>query len=300
MHVVIIGASGFLGRHVVRRLLSVGMQVTSVDLYEPATKEEKEFFVVADVFRDKDLAKRIEEHARIDAVVWLAATIRHISSVDERAIEDMNIMIEAPLRFLRTLKHLPSEVVYVSSIQVYGRPLYLPIDEGHPTHPLRTYGAAKLCAEHMLEIASRKYGIAASFLRVAFVYGPGQHRENVLPEFIDAVRNGKPPVVHGSGLGKRDDIYVGDVARAIELSIAKKASGVFNIASGHCHTTLDVARTVCRQASSELEPVFDRETTVWMDRCFVVDKARDVFGFEAATTFEEGVKLTWEASCNAL
>lgn len=296
MNVVIIGGAGFIGRHVVRRLLQAGMRVTSIDRQKPLVEQAGERVLVAELLNTEDLERVAKECGPTDAVVWLAASIRHINVVDERAAEDVSIMVEAPLRFLRLLQSMPSSLVYLSSIQVYGRPLYLPVDEDHPVNPFRVYGVAKLCAEHMLAIAAKKHNVVASFHRIAFVYGPGQHADNILPKFVQAVQERKSPVIHGDGGDKRDDIYVEDVARAVELSILKQANGVFNIASGQCHTILDVAKAVCRLSPHNIEPKFDATPSTWIDRCFTVDKAKRSFGFEATTPFETGIRAMWEFS----
>src|SRR5439155_17902444 len=115
---------------------------------------------------------------------------------DESAHENVRVMVEAPLQFLRELDPAPTALVYLSSIEVYGRPRYLPVDENHLTEPFTAYGVAKLCGEQFLAIAGAGRGTAVARLRVAFVYGPGQHEGNVIPRFLAAARRGEAPVVH--------------------------------------------------------------------------------------------------------
>ncbi len=295
MRVAVIGGSGFIGRHTVHRLVDAHMDVLSIDRSTPSSTLGEQT-IIADVSNTAEVERVAIESGTLDAVVWLAASIRHISIVDERALEDNVVMVEAPLRFLRTLSTAPSALVYMSSIQVYGKPEYLPIDEGHPTNPFRTYGVSKLLAEHMLAIASLKRGIAASFHRVAFAYGPGQHTNDALSRFIEKAKQGSPPTVFGNGTDKRDDIYVADIARAVELAILSRARGTFNIASGQCHTILDVAKEVCALSSERLEPTIDDTPSTWIDRCFTNEKAREAFDFEAQTKFSDGVRRMWDAA----
>lgn len=300
MRIAVIGAAGFVGRHTVKQLCTMGAHVISIDRQTPAHVLEKETVLIADFLTEKDIFLAADGVGYVDAVVWLAASIRHISSVDERSIEDIRLMVDAPLKFLQLLPRQPSALVYLSSIQVYGNPLYLPIDEIHPTNPVRTYGVAKLYAEEVLTLYAKKCGMQASFLRAAFIYGPGQHPSNVLPHFIQAVKEGRRPIVFGTGADVRDDIYVGDVARAIELAVTTHANGVWNIASGNPHTILDVAKKVCALASNTIEPEIRPGISKWVNRFFTTTQARDALGFEPTTSFDKGIKAMWDSSTYSL
>lgn len=295
MRVAIVGSAGFIGQHVTRHLTTAGMEIIAIDRVPSDPKEDTNLSITADMTLSDDITRAAQDSGHVDAVVWLAAAIRHISTVDERSLEDISLMVNAPLQFLHSLRHAPSTLVYLSSIQVYGKPQYLPIDEKHPTNPFRTYGVAKLFAEHMLAIYSKKHGIAASFHRLAFVYGPGQHPDNILPRFIRDAKEGRSPILHGDGGDKRDDIYIDDVVRAVELAITHNAIGAYNIASGTCHTILDVARTVCEVSDTNLTPTFTPTPSTWIDRCFTNDKAKKEFGFFPKIDFTQGVKQSWKS-----
>jgi nucleoside-diphosphate-sugar epimerase len=232
---------------------------------------------------------------RLDGVVWLAASIRQRTGVDATAQEDLALMVEAPMRLLRALSPAPASLVYMSSVQVYGRPVRLPVDEDHPKDPFTAYGVAKLYAERALDIAGSRRGTAVASLRAAFIYGPGQHPNNVLPRFLAAVRRGEAPVVHGDGADVRDDIHVGDVARGVEMALLRRARGAFNLASGRPHTIGDVARAVCALGPPGLAPRHEEVPSGWVDRWYLADRARDAFGFAAEVPFESAVRAMWDA-----
>jgi len=295
VRVAAVGGAGFIGRHLVRRLIDAGHDVVTIDLRAPADPLPGEILVQRDLLAEDGPESAAASSGSPQAVAWLAASIRH-HGVDETAAEDVRLMVEAPLRFLAALRPSPSAIVYLSSIQVYGAPRRLPVDEDHPTDPFTAYGVAKLCAEQYLKIWSRGRGASMAALRVAFAYGPGQHPTNAIPHFIESLRRGEPPVVLGDGRGVRDDIYVGDVARAVEIAIAHRADGVFNIASGRPHTLLQVAETVCRAGGSSIRPRLDPTPSGWIDRWFEVDRARRLLAFEAATPFDEGIRAMWGAA----
>lgn len=295
MKFVVVGGAGFVGRHVVRRLTCAGAEVITWDRAQPASLFPGETFRAVDVLDAELRAAEARRAGRVDGVAWLAAAIRHRLGVDETAEADLKLMVEAPLALLRALDPPPASFVNISSIQVYGRPLRLPIDEDHPKDPFTAYGVAKLYAEQVLDIAGQARGTQVASLRVAFIYGPGQHGANVLPRFLASLRRGVPPTIFGSGDDIRDDIYVDDVARAVELALIHKARGCFNIATGKPHTLRDVALAVCALGPTGTAPSYQDQPKTWVDRYYRVDRARAAFGFSADTPFAEGLRAMWES-----
>ncbi|RJQ56209.1 MAG: NAD(P)-dependent oxidoreductase [Nitrospiraceae bacterium] len=295
MKAVVTGSSGFLGRHVVRQLLDSGMEVVSFDLRPPEGGPfNGEQFHERNLLDRQDLDKAIREAGPMHVLVWLAAHITQQRESDSFAHSDIDLMVRAPLEFLDRLPDAPDSVVHISSIEVYGRPRNLPVDESHPTDPFTLYGVAKLCAEHFLRIACEKRGVKLCNLRLAFIYGPGQHRRNVIPLFMDCVKQGKRPVIHGTGAEIRDDIFVKDIAVAIEQVIRKGAEGVFNISSGRPHTLKDVADAVCALSCRPIQPEILYRESSWVDRWYTIDRARKAFGFDPKTDFPDGLKLMWD------
>jgi len=295
MLIAAVGGAGFVGRHLARCLHEAGHDSISVDRRPVTSPFGRERSTLIDLLDARGPEEAARACGAVDAVVWLAAVIRQRTGVDESAAEDLRLMVEAPLRFLRALERPPVSFVYLSSIQVYGRPLRLPVDEAHPADPFISYGVAKLCAERYLGVACAARGIPLACLRLGFVYGPGQHPANAIPRFFDGLRRGEAPVLRGDGRGIRDDIYAGDVAEAILKAIQRRASGAFNIATGRPHTLMDVAEAACRVAGGGLAPIRDPADSGWVDRWYDVGAARRLLGFEAGTMLDEGLRRMWEA-----
>jgi UDP-glucose 4-epimerase len=291
--IAVVGGSGFVGRRTVAHLSAAGSEVVTVDARAPAVPVGKETVIIAELDDERAVVAAARECGPLDALVWLAGVIASPPITDERAITDFTVMVEAPINFLDALPGLPRSLVYASSIEVYGSPQALPVGEEHPTNPTSVYGAAKLAAEHYLRISLHNTAAAFAGLRLAFIYGPGQHGHNAIPRFLDALRRGEPPSLRGDGAEVRDDVFVGDVARAVELAIAQRADGVFNVATGQPHTLFDVAEAACAISGSGLSPSIGNSPSQWVDRWYDVSRARDAFGFEARTSLEDGLREMW-------
>jgi UDP-glucose 4-epimerase len=296
VRVLVVGGSGFVGRHVVRLLREEEHSVLNADLRAPGSPWPGEQIAALDLLAPGAIETLARGAGAVDGVVWLAAVIRKEAGIDERARADLALMVDAPLRLVRALPRAPRAVVHASSVKVYSPPERTPVDENHPAHPVTPYGVSKLCAEHYLDILGRQRGCPVASLRLAFVYGPGQHPDNAFPRFVAAVRRGEAPVIHGSGADVRDDVYVGDVARAVLATLDRGVAGSFNIASGRPRTLLEAAQAVCRLGGAGLVPRHVDQPSRWVDRVFAAEKAREQLGFEAATSLEEGLRAMWEAS----
>ena len=165
----------------------------------------------------------------VDIVLHLVSTTLPKSSNDD-PIYDVQSNVVATLQMLNAMvAHNVRKIVFISSGgTVYGNPMYLPIDEKHPTDPLVSYGITKLAIEKYLQMYSHLYGIRAITLRVANPYGERQRIETAqgaVGVFLHHALKGLPIEIWGDGSVTRDYIHVSDVAeafvRAVEYSGAK-------------------------------------------------------------------------------
>jgi len=276
-------------------MCAAGHEVLTVDVRSPATLEPGEDVLLADMSNPEEVVRGAVTCRGTEYLIWLPAAIRQTADVSGDTHGDIRLMAQSPLSFLYELDPAPLACAYLSSIQVYGRPLRLPVGEDHPTDPFTAYGVSKLCGEQMLSIAGQQLGVPVACLRVAFVYGPGQHERNAIPQLLAAARKGRQPTVYEQGNGLRDDVYVGDVAEAVALSLEHRANGLFNIATGHPHTLGDVAESICAIAGVADGVRSEPGGSEWIDRYYEVDRARTSFDFEATTALEDGLQAMWNA-----
>jgi UDP-glucose 4-epimerase len=191
-----------------------------------------------------------------------------------------------------------SKVVAASSASVLGLAESFPTTEAHHPYNNRTiYGAAKTFNEGLLRSFADMYGLRYVALRYFNVYGPrmdihGVYTE-VLIRWMERIAAGQPPVVHGDGTQTMDFVHVHDIARANILAAKSDVTDeVFNVASGTETSLNDLAAALTRVMGSSVqtEHVEARKVNPVSRRLADISKARDMLGFEAGISLDEGLR----------
>ena len=239
MRCAVFGGGGFIGSAVVDRLMLAGHEVRiferpRVTPYRVFEATEKVTWVRGDILSAHDVADAVDG---MDAVIHLVSTTLPKSS-NEDPIFDVETNVIGTLQLLNAMvSRQVGRMVFISSGgTVYGNPVYLPIDESHPTDPLVSYGVTKLAIEKYLAIFERTYGIRSIVLRVANPYGERQRIETaqgVIGAFLHNAIHDIPLEIWGDGSVTRDYVHVTDVAEAFVTALAYSGDKrVFNISSG--------------------------------------------------------------------
>ncbi len=239
MRIFVTGGSGFIGRHVVRKLLESGYEVLVYDLEEPLMKvpfvrgDIREFAFVKDAMRGSQQVVHLA--AMVSAV---EAMEKPLEAVETNVIGTFNV-VEAARR------NRVDKVVYAGSVAVYGEPKYLPIDEDHPTIPKNIYGASKLSGENLLSGYYGNYRLNYISLRFFNVYGPymkpGPYA-GVIYKFLERIKGENPLIIEGDGRQTRDFVYVEDVADAVLKALESEEIGIFNVGTGRETSIMELAR----------------------------------------------------------
>jgi dTDP-L-rhamnose 4-epimerase len=176
--------------------------------------------------------------------------------------------------------------------------------------PTSIYAITKRDHEELCLVTGAAYGIPTVALRFFNVYGPGQALSNpytgVAAIFASRLLNGRPPVIFEDGEQARDFIHVSDIARAIMLSLeSEPATGhAINLGTGRPSTVLEIAHALAQGLEADIEPIRNGQYRAGDIRHCVADvqRARDLLGFEAATTLEDGMRalLEWLADQEAV
>ncbi len=238
MKVLVTGGAGFIGSHVVDRLLGDGHAVDVVDDLSTGRREmvSRDAGLYLCDIRGPQLADVMAD-VRPDALVHVAAQAAVPRSVLDPLL-DASINVVGTVALLWTAQQVGvRRVVYTSTGGAgYGDTDVIPTPEDHPTQPTSPYGVSKISAERYLDCWSGLTGTPALTLRLANVYGPRQNPQGeagVIAIFADRLVRRVPCLVNGDGEQTRDYVYVADVADAVARSLARPdATGVVNIGTG--------------------------------------------------------------------
>lgn len=300
MKVLVTGGAGFIGSHVVDRLLQEGHDVVVVD--NLVTGKRKNVpkavqFYKLDIENPK--LERIFRNERPSVVFHLAAQMNV-----RRSVEDP--MFDAQVNVLGTLnvleqasKHGARKVIFSSSGgAIYGEQLAFPAPETHITQPLSPYGISKLCGEHYLSYYHRLSGIQVVSLRYANVYGPRQDPEGeagVVAIFIQKMLRGEQAVVNGNGRQTRDFVFVEDVVESNLMAMGPSVEGVYNVGTGIETSVNDLYKIVVELTKVDFKEVHGPAKRGEQARS-VIDSTklhRDL-GWEPKVDLREGLRRTVE------
>jgi UDP-glucose 4-epimerase len=258
MRAVVTGGAGFVGSHLVDRLLADGDRVTvldhlrrgHVDNLAPALEAGVEL-VQCDVTR-VDATVRLMRRIRPHVVYHLAAQIDVRRSVSDPST-DAHVNLGGTASILEAARESGAHrVVLASTAGVYGNPSAVPIAETAPVAPLAPYGASKAAAETYMQLFRRLYGLSTLSLRMSNVYGPRQdpHGESgVIAIFCGLAARGETASIFGDGSQTRDFVYVGDVVEAFRAAGRSDVEGVLNVSTGR-ETALSAVAAQLRLATA--------------------------------------------------
>lgn len=234
--VLITGGAGFIGSHIVDKLLDDNYQVividnlSSGDLKNLQNNKNLNFYKL-DIKND-DLEPLFKTE-QPDFVIHLAAQTSVAYSV-ANPIEDANMNIFGSIKILELCKKYNiQKIIAASSAAVYGVPQYLPIDEDHPTEPISQYGLSKLAMEKYIKLS----GVPYIIFRFSNAYGPRQQsskESGVIAIFDKAMKNNEPISIYGDGEQIRDFIYVEDIAEiCLEAIKSSSKNEIFNFSTNY-------------------------------------------------------------------
>jgi len=249
--VLVTGGAGFIGSHLVERLMQKSLAVTVLDNMSTGTLANVSQHIGRKNFRlekgdVRNVQRLREEIKRSDIVFHLAALVDIQRSVRSPLLTN-EINVLGTLNLLESCRSTDIDLlVYASSCAVYGDAGKGKICERVSPRPISPYAASKLAAESYCLAFHRTYGLPVVCLRFFNIYGPRQRGgpyAGVVPRFVQRLLHNQPPIIYGDGKQSRDFVSVRDVVRACELSLERrKAIGqTINIGSGRSTTVNDLA-----------------------------------------------------------
>jgi UDP-glucose 4-epimerase len=262
---LVTGGAGFIGSHLVDALVVQGHQVRVLDNFStgnPANLDNvrSQIELIEGDVTDPETLKAATEGVEL---VFHQAALASVSRSLSDPLATHEVCATGTLRLLLAAREAGvRRVIYAASSSAYGNSEKLPKRETDTLRPASPYAVAKLAGEKYCAVFSALYGLETVRLRYFNVFGPRQSPNNpyaaVIPLFLQALLNGRSPVVHGDGLQSRDFTYVDDVIQANLLAAkAQRVSGkVYNIAFGHRTSLLELLRFANDLLGTDIKPIF--------------------------------------------
>ena len=306
--VLVTGGAGFIGSHLVSRLLNDGLDVVALDnLFTGKLENIKTHldnshlhFVKGDMRTRSVLNRSVTQ---VDCVFHLAAIASVPFSVKDPLLTN-DVNVTGTLNLLKACSDSGAKrFVFASSCAVYGEPHCLPLDEKHSTLPISPMAVSKLAAEHYCRIFHETYGLETVILRLFNVYGIRQSLGDegaVIAKFIERLSNKAPLVIYGDGSQTRDFVHVNDVVEAFVLASQKeKAAGdVFNVGSGTSTTVNDLVKVLQNATGRHLEVKYEKPRLGDIKHSFAnIEKAKKTLGYKPKVSLNLGLKTLLKKSC---
>jgi nucleoside-diphosphate-sugar epimerase len=309
--VIVTGGLGFIGSNLALELARLGAKVTVIDSAvegcganpsnlagaAPGSIE----VIPSDLGETAQFEGRLREASR---VFNLAGEISHSRSMSDPE-RDLALNTVSQLRFLLACRDCcPKDVriLYASTRQVYGKPLYLPVDENHPIQPVDFNGVHKYAATQYHDLLARTGDLDCMVLRLSNVYGPRMAlhllRQGFLGVHIRRALLGEPLLVYGDGEQLRDPVFVGDVVRAFLAagSAPRPSHRLYNVGGPDALTLQRIARTIAAQGrGSRVETVpFPAHLLRHDIGSYYTDntRLREDLGISPRVLFEDGIRET--------
>lgn len=299
--VLITGGAGFIGSHLLDRVVADGHHVSVIDNLSSGDKTRVPDGVtlhVADV-RDTRTMTEIVTGEHPEVIYHLAAQISVRNSVaDPHTDADTNI--GGTLNLLTPAQQVGARLIFASTGgAMYGDGVPMPTPETVPPQTEAPYGISKYCAEHYLQLFNRLHGTQHLALRLGNAYGPRQdpHGEaGVVAIFCGLIARGQTPTIYGDGHQTRDYIYVADVVDAFLAGAGYTGSeSVLNIGTGTGTSVLTLLDAVNTAADTRIQaqhaPARDGE---WKHGALDSTRAGTELGWTATTPLATGIDLTYQ------
>jgi UDP-glucose 4-epimerase len=298
--ILVTGGAGFIGSHLVERLVKEGYSVIVVDNLLRGTLDNlsnildknKIKFVRGDV-RNYKLMKELIKNSEV--IFHLASLSRVIPSIENPKL-CFEINVKGTEIIARLCSKYHKKLIFSSSREVYGTPKYLPVNEAHPLNPENPYGASKVSGEKIIEAYAKSYGLNYVTLRLANIYGLRDF-DRVIPIFIENALKGEDLVVYGADK-ILDFVYIDDAINAFIATMDSGKNQTLNIGSGVGISIVELANLIKKVTGKGVEIIIKEKRKGEVDK-FIADirRAKEALGWEPRINLEEGLRRMVKEYC---
>ncbi|MFH1756669.1 MAG: GDP-mannose 4,6-dehydratase [Pseudomonadota bacterium] len=304
MNFLVTGGAGFIGSHLVERLLAEGHGVIGLDnfddFYDPVWKrrnltralQNPRFRLVEGDLRDEGILEKIFQEENIEIVAHLAARAGVRPSIRNPLLyADVNI--RGTLTLLEACKkHGVRRLVFASSSSVYGNNPKIPFAEADPVdNPISPYAATKKAGELICHTYHHLYGIDVACLRYFTVYGPRQRPEMAIHQFTRLIHQGKKVDLFGDGSSRRDYTYIDDaIAGTMGALIKEHGYEIYNIGESQTISLAELIQAIEQRMGKRARVEYLPAQPGDVERTYAdIRKASERLGYRPQTKIQEGL-----------
>jgi UDP-glucuronate 4-epimerase len=304
MNYLVTGGAGFIGSHLVERLLAEGHRVICLDnfddFYDPALKrrnltqalKDPKFCLVEGDLRDEDLLHKLFPEEKIEIVAHLAARAGVRPSI-ENPLLYADVNIRGTLNLLEACKkYKVRRVVFASSSSVYGNNLKVPFAEEDPVdNPISPYAATKKAGELICHTYHHLYGMDVACLRYFTVYGPRQRPEMAIHQFTRLIAEEKKVTLFGDGSSRRDYTYIEDAIEGTMAALGREHGyEIYNIGESQTTSLAQLVQWIEEQLKKKARVEYLPAQPGDVERTYAdIRKAVERLGYRARTDIREGL-----------
>jgi UDP-glucose 4-epimerase len=289
MNVGVIGGSGFIGSHVVDKLIEEGHEVTVFDIMKPHRNDVRHLYI--DI---TDLSKTAVGLTGDYDAIYLLAAMADVNDVYKNPVEAGEVNILGVANVLEAARrNAIDRVILASTVWVYGLSSEREVDENTPLHVTKAdhvYTSSKIAAELYCHSYQRLYGLNFTILRYGIPYGPRARGGTVVAIFVKRALNGEPLTIFGDGSQYRNFIYVEDLAEGNVASLKDIAKNkTYNLEGMRPITVKEVAETVKKYIGDVEIEYKEGRPGDFEGKIVSAEKAKRELSWEPKVAFEEGV-----------
>lgn len=302
--ILVTGGAGFIGSHLVGRLLKEGYEVICLDnfndYYNPEIKRnnikphlrEKRFNLIEADIRDKDTLKKIFEKYKLRKVIHLAAQAGVRFSLKQPNLY-VDVNVNGTLNFLELSKEYKiKNFIFGSSSSVYGATKEIPFSEEGKLKPISPYGVSKRAGELLCSTYNHLYNLPVTILRFFTVYGPRQRPDMAIHKFTKLINEGKEICLYGTGETNRDYTYISDIVEGIISSLNKDFNyEIFNLGNSNptnlSHLISLIEKNLGKSAKVKYLPEQPGDPSITFAD---ISKSKRILNYEPKVKIEEGIK----------
>ncbi|MFX1285548.1 MAG: GDP-mannose 4,6-dehydratase [Promethearchaeota archaeon] len=302
MECLVTGGAGFVGSHLIERLLQNNHSVVCLDDFSTGTNKNlsriknKIKIIKGDIRDPETIRKTVKD---IDCVFHLAAQISVNRSVREPRF-DASVNIEGTINLLEAIcSSSIKRFIYISTGgAIYGEPSVIPATEETREAPISPYGISKLVSEKYIEWFHNVYGLSYTIIRPANIYGPRQDplgEAGVISIFLGRLKNSKPLEIFGDGKDTRDYVYVKDIAEICIKAMNSSHMNTFNAGTGKQTNLVELVKIIENVTKIEAHMKFcDPRPGDVKHIALDSKKAYQKLGWKPTTSLTTGISKTWE------